>query len=160
MNYDKQVEMEWKYGASHKNILGHINVTEMIQTAGHSQMDQNELSAVAAAAPLCLKSHNWDFSSTSSCICGCYVSYRRFPVHFFFARNQSQDQPLDSGGSTAWKWDVQASGHHHDRKTNEKKDAVFVFPKDPSVGSHSHGWCWQPLHDPGSSWTKLTEMGH
>lgn len=79
---------------------------------------------------------------------------------FFFARNQSQDQPLDSGGSTAWKWDVQASGHHHDSKTNEKKDAVFVFPKDPSVGSRSHGWCWQPLHDPGSSWTKLTEMGH
>lgn len=80
----------------------------------------------------------------------------------FFARNQSQEQPLDSGGPTAWKWDVQASGHHHDsyRKTNEKKDAVFVFPKDPSVGSLPHGCCWQPLHDPGSSWAKLTVMGH
>lgn len=157
MNYDKQVEMEWKYGASHKNILGHINVTEMIQTAGHSQMDQNELSAVAAAAPLCLKSHIF-----INLIVHLWV-LRVLPeisCTFFFARNQSQDQPLDSGGSTAWKWDVQASGHHHDRKTNEKKDAVFVFPKDPSVGSRSHGWCWQPLHDPGSSWTKLTEMGH
>lgn len=160
MNYDKQVEMEWKYGASHKNILGHINVTEMIQTAGHSQMDQK-----------------WTLCSRCSCSIMSEISQLGFFINlivhlwvlrvlpeisctFFFARNQSQDQLLDSGGSTAWKWDVQASGHHHDRKTNEKKDAVFVFPKDPSVGSRSHGWCWQPLHDPGSSWTKLTEMGH